>query len=290
MTASTGHEEAFQEHRKLLFGVAYRMVGSAADAEDLVQETYLRWRQAPRDEITSPRAYLTTIVTRLAIDQLKSARAQRETYVGPWLPEPVHDAPAPDDPAAFAESLSIAFLVMLERLAPVERAALLLRDVFEYEYAELAAVLGKSEANCRQIVRRARERVADRRPRFVPSREERDRLAVQFMAAVRTGDMAGLLGALSENVTLLSDGGGKVAAATQPIVGPDRVVRFLLGLMKKAPPSFAARPVEVNGEPGFILTVDGQVHSVLAVHVGPTGIEGLYFVRNPDKLASFPGV
>jgi RNA polymerase sigma-70 factor (ECF subfamily) len=282
--ADERRDEAFDEHRRLLFGIAYRMLGSAADAEDLVQETYLRWQQAPERGIVSARAYLTTIVTRLAIDHLRSARVRREQYVGPWLPEPVLEAVRPDEPAALFESLSMAFLVLLERLSPAERAALVLREAFDYEYAEIATVLGKTEANCRQLVRRARERVADRRPRFAPSREERDRFAEQFRAACATGDMQGLLGALAADVTLWSDGGGKVSAATQPVYGADRVGRFLLGLLKKAPATFAARPAEVNGQPGLVLTVDGEISSVLVLHVGPSGIEGIYIVRNPDKL------
>ena len=281
--------EAFAEHRRTLFGVAYRMLGSAADAEDILQEAYLKWRHAPQETIESPRAYLTTIVTRLAIDHLRSARVRREQYVGPWLPEPVFESPGPDEPAALFESLSMAFLVLLERLTPAERAAIVLREAFDYEYGEIAAVLGKTEANCRQLVRRARERIAEHRPRFAPSAEERDRVAERFRVACATGDMQGLLSALTADVTLYSDGGGKVSAATVPVYGADRVGKFLLGLLKKAPASAAARPAEVNGQPGFVFTIDGEVTNVLTLQIGPDGIEGIYIVRNPDKLGGVPG-
>lgn len=286
--ASDRRDDAFDEHRRLLFGIAYRMLGSAADAEDIVQEAYLKWRQAPRDAVVSPRAYLTTVVTRLAIDHLRSARVRREQYVGPWLPEPVFDVARPDEPAALFESLSMAFLVLLERLSPAERAALVLREAFDYEYGEIAEVLGKTDANCRQLVRRARERVAEHRPRFAASAEARDRFAERFRAACATGDMRGLLSALTTDVTLYSDGGGKVSAATAPVYGAERVGKFLLGLLKKAPASFAARAAEVNGQPGLVLTVDGEVSSVLALQIGPDGVEAIYIVRNPDKLGGVP--
>ena len=276
--------EEFDEHRKALFAVAYRMLGSVADAEDIVQEAYLRWRQAPRDEIETPRAYLTTVVTRLCIDHLRSARVRREAYVGPWLPEPVVTGDPPDEPVARAESLSMAFLVLLESLTPAERAALLLREVFDYEYAEIAEALGKSEANCRQLVRRARERIAEGRPRFDASREQRERMTERFLAAIATGDMDGLIGLLSSDITLWSDGGGKATAALNPIHGADRVGRFLIGIAKKAPATLSALPATVNGEPGLVVKVDGRTQSVLTLHVGQSGIEGIYIVRNPEKL------
>src|SRR4029453_12165069 len=194
----------FDEHRAALFAVAYRMLGSVADAEDIVQDAFLRWREAPRDDVESPRAYLTTIVTRLCIDHLRSARGRREEYVGPWLPEPVVAVEPPAEPGEMAESCSMAFLVLLESLTPAERAALLLREVFDYEYAEVATILGKSEANCRQLVRRARERIAKGRPRFDASVAQREQMTERFMAACATGDMEGLLGLLSDDITLWS--------------------------------------------------------------------------------------
>lgn len=277
----------FDEQRRHLFGVAYRMLGSAADAEDMVQEAFLRWQQAP-EKVESPRAYLTTVVTRLCIDQLRSAKARREEYVGPWLPEPVStaDAPAADASVALSDSLSMAFLVLLESLNPVERAAFLLREVFEYEYAEIGEVLAKSEAACRQLVSRARAGVAARRRRFGASRERRDAIVGEFRAACATGDMQGLLSLFAEEITVWSDGGGVVAAATRPVSGRDRVVRFLLGLLAKAPPTFEMREAELNGGPGFLTFVDGRLDSALQLDVAGDRIEGIYIVRNPAKLAA----
>jgi RNA polymerase sigma-70 factor, ECF subfamily len=277
----------FDMHRGVLFSIAYRMLGTRADAEDVVQEAYLRWQQADVASVESPRAFLTTVVTRLCIDQLRSARVRREEYVGPWLPEPIltDPAPPPDQTAALADSLSMAFLVMLESLSPVERAAFLLREVFDYEYSEIAAALDKSEAACRQIVKRARESVAERRPRFAPSPEHRDRLTQEFVSACATGDMNALLATLSSDITLFSDGGGKTRAALNPIHGPDRVARFLLGLLAKRPASYRTRPAVINGEPGVISYIDGRLFSTLTLHVGPSGIEGIFIVLNPEKLA-----
>jgi RNA polymerase sigma-70 factor (ECF subfamily) len=280
----SGTAEEFDEHRKVLFGVAYRMLGTVADAEDMVQEAYLRWREAPHGEIDSPRAYLTTVVTRLCIDHLRSARVRRETYVGPWLPEPVLADALPDEPVAMAESLSMAFLVLLESLTPAERAALLLREVFDYEYAEIAEALGKTEANCRQLVRRARERISDRRPRFSASPDEQSRIVEQFLAAVGTGDIAGMVGMLAADATLVSDGGGKVKAALNPILGADRVARFFAGIAPKLPPNLRTHAAVVNGQPGVVATLDGHPQGVLAFRIGSAGIESVYLVSNPDKL------
>jgi RNA polymerase sigma-70 factor (ECF subfamily) len=279
-----GAADPFDEHRGALFAVAYRMLGSVADAEDIVQDAFLRWREAARDDVESPRAFLTTIVTRLCIDHLRSARVRREEYVGPWLPEPVLVAEAPEEPVEMAESLSMAFLVLLESLTPAERAALLLREVFDYEYAEVAKILGKTEANCRQLVRRARERVAEGRPRFDASIEAREALTHRFLAACATGDLEGLLGLLSSEVTLYSDGGGKVRAALNPIRGADRVARFLVGIARKAPEGISVRPAIVNGEAGFVATVDGATHSVWTFRFGASSIDAIYVVNNPDKL------
>jgi RNA polymerase sigma-70 factor, ECF subfamily len=277
--------DAFDEHRGALFAVAYRMLGTVADAEDVVQDAYLRWREAPRDQVESPRAYLTTIVTRLCIDHLRSARVRREEYVGPWLPEPILAADAPEEPVEMAESLSMAFLVLLESLTPAERAALLLREVFDYEYAEVAAILGKTEANCRQLVRRARERIAEGRPRFDASREERERMTERFMAACATGDLEGLVGLLSADAALYSDGGGKVRAARNPIFGADRVARFMVGITRKAPAGLRVRPAIVNGEIGLVATIDGETNSVVTFRFGASTIDAIYIVNNPDKLA-----
>ena len=230
--------EDFERHRSLLFSIAYRMLGSVADAEDVVQEAYLRWQQAPEAEVRSPRSYLSTVVTRLSIDRLRSARARREEYVGPWLPEPLVSERAEEVAVLdeLGESLSTAFLVVLESLNPVERAVFLLREVFDYDYEEISRILGKSEDNCRQIAHRARQSVAARRPRFERSPEQEERLSRQFLEACMSGDMEGLISLLSEDVTLWSDGGGKVAAAPYPIYGPERVARFLLGVLRTVPP------------------------------------------------------
>ena len=232
--------EVFDRNRPLLFSIAYRMTGSVMDAEDAVQEAYLRWQRASDDEVRSPSAYLSRVVTRLSINRLRSARVRREQYVGPWLPEPVLGEQVQEigDQAELEDSLSMAFLVLLESLTPVERAVFVLREVFDYEYAEIASLVGKSEANCRQISHRARQSVAARRPRFESSPQQEERLLEGFLRASLSGDMEALLALLSEDVILYSDGGGKTQAALKPIYGADRVARFLSGILKKAPPDF----------------------------------------------------
>ena len=248
MTARVGD---FERHRPLLFSITYRMLGSVADAEDAVQEAYLRWREVFEAEVRSPRSYLSAVVTRLSINRLRSAQAWREQYVGPWMPEPLPPDDAADITAALTEldeSLSMALLVLLESLNPVERAVFLLREVFDYDYEEISRIVEKSEANCRQIARWARQSVAARRPRFERSPEQEERLTRQSVEACTSGDMKGLVGLLSEDVTLWSDGEGKVAAAPYPIHGPERVARFLLGVLRMVPPGFSARPVRINGD------------------------------------------
>ena len=280
----------FESHRPLLFSIAYRMLGSVAEAEDIVQEAYLRWREAPEAEVRSPKAYLSAVVTRLAIDRLRSARARREEYVGPWLPEPLVSERAEEVAVLdeLDESLSMAFLVLLESLNPVERAVFILREVFDYDYDEIARIVGKSEANCRQIAHRARQSVAARRPRFERSPEQEERLTQQFVEACMNGDMEGLISLLSEDVTLWSDGGGKVAAAPYPIHGPERVARFLLGVLRTVPPGFFARPTWVNGGPGVVGYVDGHPTSVVALDVADGRLRGVRIVVNPEKLQAVP--
>ncbi len=283
--------EDFERHRSLLFSIAYRMLGSVAEAEDVVQEAYLRWREVPEKEVRSPRSYLSAVVTRLSINRLRSARAQREQYVGPWLPEPLLWDRAEEittDPAELDESLSIAFLVLLESLNPVERAVFLLREVFDYDYEEISRIVNKSEANCRQIAHRARQSIAARRPRFEHSREQEERLTRQFLEACTSGDMEGLLGLLSEDVTLWSDGGGKVAASPYPIYGPERVARFLLGVLRTVPPGFSARPARINGGPGAVGYVNGQPTGVVALDYADRRLRGIHIVVNPDKLRTIP--
>ena len=282
----TTRTEDFERHRSLLFSIAYRMLGSVADAEDVVQEAYLRWQEVPEKEVRSPRSYLSAVVTRLSIDRLRYARAWREEYLGPWLPEPlVSDR---TNPTEFDETLSMAFMVLLESLNPVERAVFLLREVFDYDYGEISRIVQKSEDNCRQIARRARQSVAARRPRFERSPEQEERLTRQFVQTCVSGDMDGLLGLLSEDVTLWSDGGGKVAAAPYPIHGPERVARFLLGVLRTVPPGFFARPARINGGPGVVGYVEGHPTAVIALDIAEGRLRGVRIVVNPEKLRAIP--
>lgn len=274
----------FDRYRPLLFSIAYRMLGSVMDAEDIVQEAFVRWQRASAAEVRSPKAYLSAVVTRLCIDELRPARIRREEYVGPWLPEPLPTEPAPD----LDESLSMAFLVLLESLNPTERAVFLLREVFEYGYDEISRLVGKSEANCRQIARRARQSVAARRPRFERSPEQEERLVQQFVETCESGDMEGLVSLLSDDITVWSDGGGKVAAARHPIHGSEKVARFLLGLLSKAPPTFVVRLARVNGGPGIIGYVDGHPLNVLTFDVVGGRIRAIRIVLNPEKLRAVP--
>jgi RNA polymerase sigma-70 factor (ECF subfamily) len=278
----------FTETRPLLFSIAYRMLGSVADAEDIVQDAYLRWQRTSDLEVREPRAYLTTVVTRLAINQLQSARAQRETYVGPWLPEPLVTEHVPDSSAAveLAESLSMAFLVMLERLSPIERAVLLLHDVFDFDHAEIARIIDKSEANCRQLLSRAKKHVVADEARFDADRELAARLAERFTDAARAGDLDAMLAVLAEDITLWADGGGKVpGAALQPIHGAGAVARFIIDRTERtASPGRATRAVQFNGQPGFVIYMSGRPLTALIFHVRDARIRTLYAVGNPDKL------
>jgi RNA polymerase sigma-70 factor (ECF subfamily) len=280
--------EVFDGQRPFLFSIAYRMLGNVMDAEDVVQEAYLRWQRAPQAEVRSPRAYLSAVVTRLCIDQLRSARTQREEYIGPWLPEPLPTEPAPDA-VVIDESLSMAFLVLLESLNPTERAVFLLREVFDYDYDEISRLVGKSEANCRQIARRARQSVAARRPRFESSPEQEERLMGSFLEACFGGDMEDLLALLSEDVTFWSDGGGKTRAALNPIHGADKVARFFSGILRKAPPGLVVRRALVNGRPGLIgYFEDGRPQSVATFDVAEGSIRAIRLVVNPEKLRAVP--
>jgi len=293
---STTDERAavFTETRPLLFSIAYRMLGSVADAEDIVQDAYLRWQRTPDLEVREPRAYLTTVVTRLAINELKSARVQRETYVGPWLPEPLVTEHAPDSSASveLAESLSMAFLVMLERLSPIERAVLLLHDVFDFDYAEIARIVDKSEANCRQLLSRAKKHVVAEEARFDADREQAARLTQRFTDAAGAGDMEGMLAVLAEDITLWADGGGKVpGAALRPIHGADAVARFVIGRTTQfATAERTTRPAQINGQPGFVVYASGRPLTALIFHVRDGRIRAIYAVGNPDKLRNVPEV
>jgi RNA polymerase sigma-70 factor, ECF subfamily len=286
------HLDVFSQYKPLLFSIAYRLLGSVADAEDKLQETFIRWQQSSLEEIESPRAFLVTVISRLCIQHLQSARVKREGYVGQWLPEPILTGNDSDPSETFQmqESLSMAFLLLLEKLVPIERAAFLLHDVFEYEYAEVAGILGKSEANCRQIVLRARQHVNENRPRFDASPEQHKKLLESFLAAVEGGDMQALLAVLSDDVVLYSDGGGKAAAALNPISGPDHVARFVIGASKKTVPvGVTMRIAQVNGQPSVIyLRPDGRPGCVLTLSIVDGRLHNIYVVTNPEKLASLP--
>ncbi len=278
----------FDLYRPLLFSIAYRMLGSVMDAEDVVQEAFVRWRGASETEVRSPKAYLSAVVTRLCIDQLRSARTRREEYVGPWLPEPLPTEDAPD-PVVLDETLSMAFLVLLETLNPTERAVFLLHEVFDYDYAEISRLVGKDEANCRQIARRARRSVASRRPRFESSPEQEERLMGKFLEASLDGDMEGLVSLLSEDVTLWSDGGGKTRAALRPIRGAANVARFLSGILRKAPPGLIVRRAQINGRPGLVGYLgDGRPQSVVTLDAAQERIQTVRIVVNPEKLQTIP--
>jgi RNA polymerase sigma-70 factor, ECF subfamily len=282
--------EVFDRNRPLLFSISYRMLGSVMEAEDVVQEAYLR-RQETGEQVHSPSAYLSTVVTRLCIDRLRSARVRREQYVGSWLPEPLLEEQAPEV-AGMVDldgSLSMAFLVLLESLTPVERAVFLLREVFGYEYAEIASLVGKSEANSRQISRRARQSVAARRPRFESSPEQEKRLMDGFLNASLEGDIGSLLGLLSVDVTLYSDGGGKTRAALNPIYGAVNVARFLVGILSKVPPGFTVRKTRVNGRPGFVSYLgDGSPQGVVTFDVLEGKVKTIRLLVNPEKLENVP--
>ncbi|MEO5958163.1 MAG: RNA polymerase sigma-70 factor [Opitutaceae bacterium] len=282
--------KTFAEHRRHLFGVAYRMLGSVADAEDMTQEALVRWHRSGDAEIVSPKAWLTTVVTRLCINHLTSARVQRETYFGTWLPEPLvaEAAPTPDQDARLADSLSLAVLVLLESLAPPERAVFLLREVFDYEFseiAEIAEIVGKTEANCRQILVRAREQVAARRPRFESSPEKCEQVLPRFFRAAKGGDIPGLLAVVADDVTMTTDGGGHVRAVARPVVGADHVTRFVAGSIRKfVPEDREFRPAQINGLPGLLGLEAGRVVQVLAFAITDDRIHAIYLINNPEKL------
>lgn len=279
--------ETFNQHRPLLFSIAYHMLGSVMDAEDMVQETYLRWQALDVSSIEAPKAYLSTIITRLCINQQTSAQAKREDYIGPWLPEPiVTDLNAnPESAAQLAEMLSMAFLVILESLSPVERAVYLLRKVFDYDYADIAVMLGKTEANCRQIVSRVQRRLWSERPPIeTPSEAEQQSLISNFLQAWTAGDLDTLLSLLAEDVVLHSDGGGKVAAARRLLVGSQDVCRLLIGIAKTAPKGIRVEVVRVNGQAGLMSILNGQPVNVLVVELAAGRIRRIFNIVNPDKL------
>jgi RNA polymerase sigma-70 factor (ECF subfamily) len=276
----------YLEHRPLLFTIAYQMTGSVQDAEDIVSEVFLRYRRTlERDEVRSPRAFLTATTTRLCIDHLRSARHGRETYVGPWLPEPLLTEPDVATRVELADSLSMAFLVLLESLTPVERAVFLLREVFRYDYADIAGIVGKTEANCRQLVRRAKTHVAEGRPRFEASRADRDRIAGRFLAAVEEGDLDALVDLLAADVVAYGDGGGTGPSLPRPVHGRDKVARLLRGLSELLRSGLRIEPVAVNGQPGAVVRDEhGWLVNVLSLDIADGQVRIVRSINNPEKL------
>ncbi|MDR7068950.1 RNA polymerase sigma-70 factor (ECF subfamily) [Pseudoxanthomonas japonensis] len=281
-------ETTFETHRPRLFGLSYRLLGSRSDAEDVLQDTWLRWQQVDKAGIRDAEAWLVTAATRLGIDRLRAARTQRERYIGPWLPEPseIDESPTPEHSADVAEQVSLAFLAVLERLGPEERAAFLLKEAFDYDYAQIAPLLGQSEANCRQMVHRARERVQAGRPRFEVAPEHHRRLLERFMDAARRGDQPAITALLREDAQLVSDGGGKAQAVTRPLLGAVRIARLFWAAYRRQDPAITWRMGRVNGEPAILRYRNGRLVAVMvAVSDGDRIIE-LYSVINPDKLGA----
>ena len=283
----------FQKLRPRLFGIAYRMLGVRADAEDIVQDAWLRWQYAGFEEARIPEAWLVTVVTRLAIDRLRGAMAERERYVGPWLPEPLigDAAAAPEAALEAAGDISTAFLLMLERLGPEERAVFLLHQVFEFGYEEVAAMVGKTEAACRKILQRARERVRAERPRFEVGREQHMALLARFVEASRSGVPARVQELLTLDATYIGDGGGKAKTTVRAVLGAERVARLVVGIERKWHGHGRHELIEVNGGPGLLTWRDGQPDSVTSLDLhegrGAARIAAIYVVRNPDKLGYF---
>jgi RNA polymerase sigma-70 factor (TIGR02957 family) len=280
-------DDPFVAHRSLLFTVAYEMLGSAADAEDVVQEAWLRWADLGAQgqaDVRDPRAYLVRIATRQTLNRLRTQARRREEYVGPWLPEPLLTSPDVAEDVELAESVSIALLTVLETLGPVERAVFVLREVFETPYDEIAEAVGRAPATVRQIAHRAREHVAARRPRVRVDRAEQAAVVERFLAAVRGGDVQGLLAVLAPDVVVVSDGGGVVSAALRPITGADRVAAFLGGLARKVG-AFEARPMWLNGGPAMRIDLDTALDTVASLVIEDDRITRIYAIRNPHKLA-----
>lgn len=285
---SIAHE--FEEHRRMLEGLAYRMTGELAEAQDIVQETWLRWHRAESDTIREPRGWLTAVCTRLAIDRSKSARVRRETYVGEWLPEPLVEEPGPDDRLQIEDSVSIALMLALEKLSPAERAAFILHETFGYRMDEVAAILDKSEKACRKLASRARMALRVEKPRFHARPEEHRRLLAGFLAAARSGAVEALEALLAESVELHSDGGGRVTTAPGILKGPAQVAVFLAGVWARARAEGLEFEVEerwFNGGPGAVVFAGGQPVAALRLEVEPGAIHRIYALRNPDKLVSF---
>ncbi len=275
---------AFVAHRNLLFTVAYEMLGSAADAEDVLQETWLRWADVEVDEVRDPRAYLVRITTRLSLNRIRSLARRRETYVGPWLPEPLLTSPDVAEDVELADSVSTAMLLVLETLTPTERAVFVLREVFDLPYDDIADAVDKTPAAVRQIAHRARSHVESRRPREIVGSAERDAVIERFMAAVSTGDLQSLMDVLAPDVVLITDGGGVKQAALRPIHGADKVLRWLTGVLSQNEGTPSAELAAVNGGVGLRLLLDDELDTIATLRIDDGQVTGLYFVRNPHKL------
>ncbi|MEU9314880.1 RNA polymerase sigma-70 factor [Streptomyces sp. NPDC048295] len=276
--------DAFVAHRNLLFTVAYEMLGSAADAEDVLQETWLRWAGVDLARVLDHRAYLVRITTRQALNRLRTMKRRKEAYVGPWLPEPLLTTPDVAQDVDLAESVSMAMMLVLETLSPTERAVFVLREVFEVGYDEIAAAVDKSPAAVRQIAHRAQKHVDSRRPRKMVSPSDARAAVESFRRVLETGDLQGLLDVLAPDVVLVGDGGGIRRAALRPTVGADKVARYMLGGLRKNRLAMAFSPAAVNGSPALLVLLDGEIDGVLAIRVEDDRINGLYYVRNPEKL------
>lgn len=277
--------EAFAAHRNLLFTVAYEMLGSAADAEDVLQETWLRWVEVDQELVRDQRAYLVRITTRQALNRIRTLKRRKESYVGAWLPEPLLTAPDVAEHVELAESVSMAMMLVLETLAPTERAVFVLREVFEIGYDEIAAAVDKTPAAVRQIAHRARQHVDARRPRETVSAGETRAALQSFQRAIETGDLQGLLDVLAPEVVFVADGGGVRQAALRPVVGADKVGRLLFGSLTKTGGTLTAGPTVVNGNPALVVHLDGGLDGIIAIRVEEGRIAGLYYVRNPEKLS-----
>jgi RNA polymerase sigma-70 factor (ECF subfamily) len=275
----------FEELRPDLTRLAYRMLGTRADADDVLQDAYLRWSNTDHDQVRSTRAFLNTIVTRLCIDRRREIDVRKETYVGPWLPEPIVESGSFEDRIEKGETVSLALMHVMETLSPTERAAYLLRKVFDYDYVEISSILDKSEANCRQLVSRAENHIQSERPRFETSSDEIERISNEFLHACATGDLQGLVGLLSDDVVIYSDGGGKVLSAMRPVEGVDHVSRFLVGIFKKGLSGTEIVRIYVNGQLGFAALLKGQLSTVWSMDFVDGRVRRCYVVRNPDKLA-----
>ena len=276
----------FEVERPRLRALAYRMLGTLGDAEDAVQDTYLRWHRTDRAAVRTPQAWLVSACTRICIDRLRRARTERAAYIGPWLPEPM--IVETQESSTLDDTLSLAFLVVLERLSPSERAAWLLHEAFEYDYPEIAHALDKSEAACRQLVSRAKRHLKEARPRFAPDRSQADALAARFALACVRGDRTALMELLAPGAELWSDGGGKALAALNVITGADRVMRFMVGVTRKQPVGLRSMPARINGMPGMVGYLDDAPRFTLSLDIVDGRIAGVYIVRNPDKLRHLP--